>query len=315
MDLAIILLCWVVSFLFAGIEAGLLSINPIRLRHHAKQQVPGAMRLNRLLQKPERLFVTVLVVTNMADILGLLFLTRRMVLAFGTIGFVIVLVIAFPIYLFLLSVLPASLFQRFPFRALVPLAGLLELVSFVLSPLLALGSLLGRFILPGRKTGRPRLFAAREELKQITSESEREGSLTATERALIHNVVDYRGVKVRDVMIPLERVVAVHPDTPVEEALRLSRSSGVDRLPLIASDGKGLGLVNSLDILLEPDRPQQLTHRMRRMVITGEEEPAYRAMRRLRASRLGLAGVVDRNQNLSGVVMIEDLIRQLVKSS
>ncbi len=315
MDIAIIFFCWIVSFLFAGIEAGLLSINPVRLRHHVKQNLSGAVRLDRLLQKPERLFVTVLLITNMADILGLLLLTRRLVAAFGAMGFVAALVIAFPIYLFLLAVLPTSLFRRFPFRALVPLAGLLELISLVLWPALELGTRLGRLALPGRTRERGRLFAAREELKQITTESEREGSLTATERAMIHNVVDLRSVKVRDMMVPLSKVISVRPDTPVEEALKLSRASSVDRLPVITRDGKALGLVNALDILLEPDRQRPLSQQMRRIVMTSEEEPAYRAMQRLRAARLGLAGVLDRNHNLSGIVTIEELIRRLVQSA
>ncbi len=75
----LILCLWTVSFFFAGIEAGLLSIDPVRLRHHVKQRKPSALRLERLMQRPERLLITVLLVTNMADILGLLLLTKLLV--------------------------------------------------------------------------------------------------------------------------------------------------------------------------------------------------------------------------------------------
>src|SRR5207247_2012096 len=82
-------------------------------------------------KQPERLLVTVLLFTNASDILGLLLLTRGLVHSFGHIGFVIALVIAFPVYLLLLSVLPKSLFRRFPFRALARLAGILEFISIL----------------------------------------------------------------------------------------------------------------------------------------------------------------------------------------
>ena len=314
-DIAIIFCCWTVSFLFAGIEAGLLSIDPVRLRHRVKRNMRAAVRLNKLLQKPERLFVTVLLITNMANILGLLLLTRRLVWTFGPLGFFAALLIALPIYLFLLAVFPKSLFRRFPFRALVALAGLLELVTIILWPALELGARLGSLILARRVNERGRLFAAREELKQMAAQSELEGSLTATERVMIHNVVDFGAVKVRDVMVPLNKVVAVKPDTTVAEALKLSSGSGVDRLPMISPDGKPLGLINALDILLETHGPRPLNQQMRRMVTANEDEPAYRVMQRLRAARLGLAAVLDRHRNLSGVVMIEDLIRRLVQSS
>ncbi len=88
------------------------------------------------MKRPERLLVTVLLVTNGADIIGLLLLTRHMVRAFGSSGFIYTLLIALPVYLFLLGVLPKTLFRRFPFRALARLAGVLEFLTSLLSPLL-----------------------------------------------------------------------------------------------------------------------------------------------------------------------------------
>jgi CBS domain containing-hemolysin-like protein len=50
-------------------------------------------------------------------------------------------------------------------------------------------------------------------------------------------------------------------------------------------------------------------------VTTTEEEPAYRIVQRLRAARLGLAAVVDKNKNFRGIVTVDDLIRRLVSST
>jgi CBS domain containing-hemolysin-like protein len=311
----VIFCCWIVSFFFNGIESGLLSIDPVRLRQNVKRRVPAAVRLNRLLKHPERLLVTVLLFTNAADILGLLLLTRQLFHSFGYAGFFVALVIAFLVYLLLLSVLPKSLFRRFPFRALARLAGVLEFASFLLLPVLEMGSWLGRLLLPQRIAKRSRLFAGREELKQITIESERQGSLTATERAMIHNVVDFRGVKVRDVMLPFAKVVALQPSASTDEALELSASSGLDRLPVVTSEGQPSGLINILDILLEQNGNKPLGNYVRRIVTTTEEEPAYRIVQQLRAARLGLAAVVDRRKNFRGIVTIEDLIRRLVSST
>ena len=311
----IIFCCWIVSFFFNGIESGLLSIDPVRLRQNVKGGVPAARRLDRLLKRPERLLATVLLFTNAADILGLLLLTRQLVLWYGDIGYLFALVIALPVYLFLLSVLPKSLFRRFPFRALAALAGVLELALILFSPLLELGARLGKLVLPARAAKHARLFAAREELKQITTESEREGTLTSTERAMIHNVVDFSGVKVRDVMLPAAKVVALQPGASTQEALKLSAASNLDRLPVVPTGGQPSGLVNVLDILLDQNGNKPLANYVRRVVTTTEEEPAYRIVQQLRAARLGLAAVVDKDKTFRGIVAIEDLIRRLVSSS
>ena len=305
----IIFCCWVVSFFFNGIESGLLSIDPVRLRKNVKNRVLAALRLNRLLRRPERVLVTVLLVTNAADIIGLVLLTRQLVGTYGTAGFALTLLISLPVYLFLLGVLPKALFRRFPFRALARLAGVLEFLTFVLAPLLELGAR----VLPRVEKGR--IFAAREELKQITAQSEKEGSLTSTERAMIHNVVDFRGVKVRDVMVPAPKVVSLSPDATIDEAIKLSASSGVDRLPVITPDGQPRGLVNVLDVLLERNGAKSLEHYMRRIVMANDQEPAYRIVQRLRAARLGLAAVLDRERRFCGIVTMEDLVRRLVTAT
>jgi len=315
MSTLIIFCCWIVSFLFNGIESGLLSIDPVRLRQNVKRRLPAALRLNRLLKHPERLLVTVLLFTNAADILGLFLLTQELVRLWGFAGYFISLSIALPVYLFLLSVLPKSLFRRFPFRALAQLAGILEFASLLFSPLLELGARVGKLLLPDRAARRARLFAGREELKQITEQSELEGALTATERAMIHNVVDFRSVKVGDVMLPSAEVVALPSSASPQEALELGASSGLDRLPVITRKGQPAGLVNVLDILLDQNGSKPLESYVRRIVTTTEEESAYRVVQQLRAARLGLAAVLDRKKNFRGIVTIEDLIRRLVSSS
>src|SRR5438094_8434237 len=92
--------CWAISFLFNGIEAGLTSIDPVRLRHHVKLNRPEAVRLDRLLKTPERLLVTVLLITNLADILALILMTRFLIYEFAETGFVLAILTSRPLYLY-----------------------------------------------------------------------------------------------------------------------------------------------------------------------------------------------------------------------
>ena len=313
MKVVLLLACWLISFLFAGIEAGLLALNPVRLRHRAKSGDRAAQRLQKMLENPERLLITVLLATNAADIVALIILTRELVLALGPIGYPVAILIALPVYLLLLGVLPKSLFRRFPLRAVIRLSRLLEITANILWPLHTLGEFVQRSIF-SRAKHPSRLFAGREELKLITVQSEHGGALSPTERAMIHNVVDFTSVKVRDVMVPLANIVTLNPEDPPSKALLLSESSGIDRFPVLAADAKPLGLVNVFDILFDTGASQPLRHYTRRIITISENESAYRVVRRLRAARVGLAAVVDRQSKLSGIVALEDLVRQLVRA-
>jgi len=303
-----------ISFVFSGLEAALLGADPVRLRHDAKQH-KGARRMARLLEHPQRLLVTVLLITAIADILAILLATRELVASFGNAGYLIAAGSAIPVYLFILGVLAKSLFRRMPFSAVGALGGILETATVVLSPLLSVGENLGRAVLPRRAADRTRLFAAREELKQVAVQSEREGSLSATERAMIHNVVDFRNVRVRDVMIPLAQAVTVQPDASLESVLALSNSTTLDCFPVVSPDRRAIGLINVYDIVFDNGAGKPLAHYTRRVVTAGDREPAYRVIRRLRAARRGLAAVVDANRQLIGITTDEALIKRLVQSA
>src|SRR5947207_14884078 len=142
----LVALCWIISFLFAGIEAGLLALDPVRLRHRAKSDDRGARRLQEMLKQPDRLLVTVLLVTNAADITALIILTHELVLRLGWPGYPIAVAIALPVYLFLLGVLPKSFFRLFPLRAVARLSGFLELTTTLLWPLQATRAFLERTV-------------------------------------------------------------------------------------------------------------------------------------------------------------------------
>ena len=173
-------LCLLASFLYAGIEGGLLSLNRARLRSRAHQGEVGAVRLARLLARPGRLLATVLLVTNFADVAALVLITDAFVRSFGGRGYAMAGALMLPVYLLGLQLLPKSLFRRFPYRALVTLAGLLEMTERVLGPALTAGRwLLGRTLLPPLPAldhGARGLFVAREEFKTLAAEGERTGS-------------------------------------------------------------------------------------------------------------------------------------------
>ena len=54
-SLVIIALCLLVSFVFSGIEAGIFSVNRVRLAHRAKQQEPAAVTLHGLLANSDQI--------------------------------------------------------------------------------------------------------------------------------------------------------------------------------------------------------------------------------------------------------------------
>lgn len=308
----LISLCLLISFVFSGIEAGILSVNRVRLAHRAKLRDKAAIKLSKMLKTPHRLLVTVLIVTNLARIFALVLLTQELVRQFGNLGYLYALAMFLPVALIGLEFLPKSLFRRFPYRALAVLAEPLRMANLLLSPLHFIGEFVYKFAARNRAPDRQKLFIAREDFKFLTAESERTGVLTKTEREMIHNVVDFRSVLARDIMINVDPKRLISPETTVDELLSRSEARRQDRWLLMDAKKNISGMVSVFEVLLERRRNVPVSVYQRRHVTVDVNEPAYRVLRKLRAARTTLALVSDEDEKPVGLIVWEDIIRRLV---
>jgi CBS domain containing-hemolysin-like protein len=307
------IVCLAVSFIFSGTEAGLLSLNRLRLRQLSRSGDAHAVRLWRLVEEPSRLFITVLCVTGLANIIAILILVSWFVHVLKGWGYLCTILVAFPIFLIVTEMLPKSFFRRFPYQALASIAVLVEIASLLLTPLMAVGSWCAVHIF---RLKRPQeVFVAREDLKSVTRQVEKMGMLSSMERQMIHNVVDFRTVRVKDVMLKSDRVVALRIGTPVEEVIKTFLQTRFDSLPLANDRGEIVGLVNAFDVILGKKPGENADAYLHRMLVVREDEPASMALHRLRAAfPQTLALVVDGEDHTTGVVGIEDLLGPLVKT-
>ncbi len=319
----VVAICLLISFVFSGIEAGILSVNRVRLAHYAKLKSPDAIRLSRMLEHPERLLVNVLIVTNLMNIFAVVLTTREIVQIFETKlpegriawdAYFLAFAICLPIYLFVFSLLPKAIFRRFPYRALALFSNVLRVSDVLLSPVLKVAEHAAAFSMPEGGATR-KLFVAREEFKYFTIEGERVGTLTRLERDMIHNIVDFRSVTARDVMIPMDQVRSIGEEDSVEKLIELSREYDIDRFPVVSEEGRITGLVNVFDVLLDRTNYTNVRVYQRRIVVARPDDLAYTLIRKLRAAHLTLAAVFDRNGAPVGVVSAEDLIRRLVRAA
>ncbi len=304
--------CFLISFIFSGIEAGLLSMNRVRLKHRLKMRDRAAIVINRLIEQPERLLVTLVIVTNLMNIFAITLATQEFVIYFGKPGYLVSFALFLPFYLLGVELLPKSLFRRFPYRAVAALSGPLRLADLLLSPLHFVGALVPRIVLGKSPENQKKLFVAREDFKYLTVESERQGTLSKDERQMIHNVVDFRAVKATGVMLPLANVQTIRAQAAIEELIARSRETNIDRWPVVSETGEVVGLVNVLDVAMDERSRGVVETYQRRIVKVNADEPAHSIVRKLRAARISMAVVTDADGRQLGIVTWEDLIRRLV---
>lgn len=310
-----ILCCLAVSFLFSGIEAGILSVNKVRLRHRAKFKDNAARVLNRLLADPERMLITVLLVNNSMQILALGLGVKWATRVFGNAGYWVVCLVALPVWVLGIELLPKSLFRRFPYRALAVFSSVLVAVEAVLRPVHGFGMWVIRLLYWNRPPKRIRLFGGREDFKIMTQELERTGGIEGEERRLITAVLDFRALTAMDVFVPLEKAGVVTGDLALAEAREVARKLGVERLAVLDHTGQVSGLLDLYELALQNEWHGAVEIFQRRIVRVDAHEPAHSVMRKLRSARLPMAVVRKQDGTPAGVVLWDDLVRLLLQGT
>jgi len=303
------------SFFLSGMEAGLLVLNPARIRHWMRRGRPGAAELNRLLQSPEEFLWTILVGNTLANfvlvVLGVRLLHR------WSRGEPVVMLGGVLVGIFVFhavgDLLPKMLFRGYPNRLCLALVRPFRLVHLGLGPLVGLLRWASGFITPGRGGGaKGPLSGHREELRQTLLGSH--PGLTSDEQRMIGRVLDLSAVPVGQLAVELAKATTVESSTPLEEVLRVCRTRRFTRLPVWeggAGQRRIAGVISLRTLLyqrtLDPGR--RAGEFLKPALYLQEDLPVEQALVRMRRNGQRLAIVLGRNQREVGLLALDDILR------
>jgi putative hemolysin len=309
-------LCLMLSFLLAGMEAGVFALNRLRVRQQARAGKRSAQLLHKFLENPENFFWTILVGNTLANFVILGFTLAKIHEWFLGNRLLIIGVFATAVFLFytFFDLLPKMLFRAFPNQLCLPAARVFRLVNFMLSLLVLFLEDASKTLLrlAGGQAFTGRLFGNREEMRAVMQESAQ--SLTTDERTMINRVLDLQNFTVRQIATPLAQIVTVETQTPVGEALKLAREKNFSRLPVWETrDGRhriaGLLAIGPLLFRDDLDLQKPVAAHMAPAIFVNENMRLEIALRLMRRAGHRLAIVLARGRNEIGVVSLEDILK------
>ncbi|MGW2816941.1 hemolysin family protein [Streptomyces sp. NPDC001415] len=152
-----------------------------------------------------------------------------------------------------------------------------------------------------------------DELARLVTDAGHAGLLDDRAAERLHDALELGRRPVRDVVMPLDKVVRAAVGTTPEELERLSTSSGFSRFPVVDEDGRILGYLHVKDALDAAPRdvafPVAALRPIARVRAATPLDDVLTAMRR---SRTHLAAVLGDEGRLAGLVTMEDVLRELV---
>ncbi|MEU8590457.1 hemolysin family protein [Streptomyces sp. NPDC048664] len=151
-----------------------------------------------------------------------------------------------------------------------------------------------------------------DELARLVQDSTAAGLLDDRAQERLHDALELGRRPVRDVVVPLERVVYSRVGITPEGLERLAGESGFSRFPVVDDNRRIIGYLHVKDALDAPGRDSPFRLRdIRPVARVREDTPLDDVLTAMRRSRTHLAAVNGEDGRLSGLVTMEDVLREL----
>jgi putative hemolysin len=302
----------------AAAETALTSVSRIKIRKLAEEGDPRAQRVLRMLERPQNVLSTILVVSNVSVIVASTTATILAISVFVKFGEVISTILLSFIVLVFCEITPKTIAIQNPEVWAKRLAAPVENVAFVLRPVIAALTFIttGLVRLIGGRPVRRGPFITEDELRLLVEVGEQEGVLEEEEREMIHNVFELADTSVREIMVPRIDMVTIEGTDTVEEAMDLIVQGGQSRIPVY--DGtidNIIGVLYAKDLLRimrTQQHPDQVSELVRPAYFVPESKRLDDLLRELQQQHVHIAIVIDEYGSVSGLVTIEDLVEEII---
>ncbi|MEV6182638.1 hemolysin family protein [Streptomyces sp. NPDC052016] len=231
------------------------------------------------------------------------------------VSFVIALTLATYLHMLLGEMVPKNIALAEPVRSALLLGPPLVALSRALRPVIfAINAFANGLLKLLRIEAKNEVTAtfSDAELAQIVKDAGEAGLLDDRAQERLHDALELGRRPVRDVVLPLERVVYARVGVTPEELERLAGESGFSRFPVVDEGRRIVGYLHVKDAL--DTSPRNLPFRLRDLrpiARVRESTPLDDVLTAMRGSRTHLAAVLGADGRLAGLVTMEDVLREL----
>ncbi len=321
LSIAAIVVCLLLSFVFAGSETALMAFSRARMLRLEKTGNRRAGIVNRLMDARERLIGALLLGNNLVNIAASSLATSLFLLWFGDVGVIYATVMMTVLVVVFAEVLPKTAAindaDRIALLAARPIAWVVRL----LGPVLTAIELLVRGILKllGIRASEGPVLSAREELRGAVDLLHKEGVVEKLDRDMFDGLLDLRDLTVADVMIHRTEMITVNVDDPPKAVVEAVLAAPVTRLPLWRGSSENIiGVLHAKDLLRAIQAAGgdltkvDIASLARPPWFVPEIRPLSEQLKAFRRRKMHFALAVDEYGEVMGLVTLEDILEEIV---
>ena len=309
-----ILCLLLLSAFFSATETAFTSLNRIKMKNMANDDVKNAKLVLKLEDRYDKLLSTILIGNNIANI-GMTAIATVMFVALlgGSLGPTASTVVMNVAVLIFGEISPKNIAKEHPEGFALFAAPIMRGLMWLFTPLNVIFSLWKKLL--GKLFGTQENGSYTEdELITIVEEAQIGGSIGKEQQELITNAIEFDDLEAIDVITPRVDIVAVELGTSVEEIGRTFKESGLSRLPVYEDDLDNIiGIINQKDFhnyVVGENR--ELEQYIKPVAYVAESIKAAVLLKKMQTKKTHIAIIVDEYGGTTGLVTMEDIIEELV---
>ena len=303
---------------FSGSETSMMSINRYRLRHLVNKKHRSATRVDKLLQRPERLIGLILIGNNLVNIAASSIATIIGLRLFGDVGIAIATFALTLVILIFSEVTPKTVAALYPEKIAFPSSLILFPLMKVLYPLVWLVNLItdGMLYLLGIKNkdaGADHLSS--DELRTVVNETG--GMIPKRHQEMLTSILDLEKVTVEDIMIARSEIIGIDINDDWKVILKQLTHSQHTRMLLYRDTiDDAVGFVHARDALRLLSRNQfnkaTLLRAVKELYFIPEGTSLNVQLLKFQRNKERIGLVVDEYGDIQGLVTLEDILEEIV---
>ena len=317
--LTLFIVCLVLSAFFSSSETAFTTLKRVRLEQMVRSNVPGAKRVARMLERPEKLLSTILTGNNLVNTAAASLGTALAVTVWKEWGVLIATIGVTIILLVLCEATPKVIAVHNSDKIAIRTARPIELASKAFAPaVLALSAVTTRFTkLAGVKPASRSLFDE-EEIRTMISVGHKEGTVEESEAEMLHKVFDFGDRPVREAIVPRTEVVWVEKGLKLVDFLKIYEESPLSRFPVYEENTDNVvGIISVKDVLMALakntiDNQSPIDDLIRPTYFAPETKPIGELFSEMRDKNYRMAVVIDEYGGTAGVVSLSRLVEEIV---
>lgn len=312
--IVIAIVTFVIAAFYAGSETAFIAADRIRLRHLANKGNRRAQRVLALLDDPEYFLSAVLVGTNLAVIGCTTVFTALMTRHFGDSGDEITTIVLVPLILVFEEIIPKGLFLYYANRAALMSVDLLRILTAILYPVVKFFSYIADLVtraLPGHKAAGT-FNVSMEELLFHIGDSKEAGLIAPETSLLVERAIELKKLTALDVMTPLDRIVMLDADLPVDSYSAVFAREGFSRCPVYRGERTNVIGVISIHEYMSTGDPARVRDNLISPYLISVDTPIVDVLFEMRERGRHMAMITNAGGTIVGLTTLEDILERFV---